>query len=234
MRLFLVAFFFILPSLSFALSGRQWWIPQTRTLKPRQMSFDLQARAPLFKDSTTRGIYSSAWGFNFGLVDYSDFGFEAGVDWTEPSRESVNSALSLNARLSFQRVEKQGWAVAAGIDEYGLEPDYNSFQIVYALFQNRLGEEWEMLLGGYIGSGATLGYGGREANGLLAGLWYLVQGGFGSLGAELMSGRNAFGYLVPGARIEVRDGVFVSLAYALANDRPRYKDFLQVRTSIEF
>lgn len=212
-----------------AASSLDFWIPQAKTLAEREIKFDLEQKFTV--DKTAGSYHRGLWGVSYGLVQWARLAVEAGVDWREPGARTTAAALSAHARLVFNNVRADGWAVAVGIEQLGFHPGENDYNLNHLVFQNILGDDWEMAFGGYSGNSRYLG---TDDKGMIAGFWRIIQNGHGRAGLEWMSGNSELGYIVPGIKVEIRDGVMGQLAYGFANRRNVVKDWLLMRISILF
>lgn len=219
----------LLSSRAHALSSLDFWIPQAKTLAEREIKFDLEQR--FTADKTAGSYHRGLWGLSYGIWQWRRLSVEAGLDWREPGARTTAAALSGHARLLFNNVQTDGWAVAVGIDQLGFHPGENDYNLNHLVFQNILGDNWEMAFGGWSGNSTFLR---GDDKGMLAGFWRFIQNGHGRMGLEWMSGNSELGYIVPGIKVEIRDGVMGQLAYGFANRRNIVKDWLLMRISILF
>ncbi|MEQ1878528.1 MAG: hypothetical protein ABL958_17940 [Bdellovibrionia bacterium] len=219
----------IFPSNARALSTLDFWIPQGRTLVPGELKFDIEQRMTV--DKSGGAYHRGLWGFGYGLFQWGRFTTEIGLDWREPTFTTGAAALAAHARLVFNNVVEDGWAIGVGIDQLGFHPGQNDYNVNHLVFHNLIGEEWEMAFGGFSGNSTFLA---GDDKGMFVGLWTLIQSGHGRAGVEWMSGNSEFGYFVPGLKVEIREGVMGYLAYGFANRKNFVKDWLLLRVSILF
>jgi hypothetical protein len=205
-----------------------YWIPQTGTLIPGEVKFDLGLLQTL--DKSTSGGHRSYWGFSFGAWEWEKISTEVGFDWHEPTNDTALHAISTHGKVAYQQVEEDGWALAAGFDHFALRAGYYDYNLYYVAFQNKFGPEWTTQIGGYAGNEPRI----RTSSGVLVGVWRKIQSGEGDLGLEWMSGQGQLGYLTPGIRLAVRDGVEGVISYGLSGQRDQHLDLLQIRVSIYF
>jgi hypothetical protein len=229
-RLLIFTIFYLLSTNAQAAATHLFWIPQALTLETNEIAFDLQNQFTADKSATTP-FHRSLWGASMGLVNWGRFKFEAGLDWREPTAVSIASAISAHGRLVFNNVQEDGWAVGIGVDQFGFHAGVNDLNLNHVVFQNLLGEEWEMAFGGYAGNSTYLR---GDDKGMFLGLWRRIQNDRGQAGVEWTSGNSELGYLVPGLKVEIRDGVMGYLAYGAANRRNVLKDWILMRISVLF
>jgi hypothetical protein len=221
--------FFLFAAKAQAYSTHDFWIPQAKTLEQGEIKFDTEQRFTVDKSAGT--FSSSLWGVSGGILHWGRFKFEAGLDWREPNTTTTASALSAHARVVFNNVQEDGWAVGVGIDQLGFHPGRNDYNVNHLVFQNLLGDDWEMAFGGYAGNATFLR---SDDKGMFFGFWRFIQNGHGQFGLEWMSGNSELGFIVPGIKVEIRDGVVGELAYGFANRRNIVKDWALVRIAILF
>ncbi|MGE3975745.1 MAG: hypothetical protein AB7F59_14565 [Bdellovibrionales bacterium] len=211
-----------------AIPSQDYWIPQTRTLVKGEVKFDLGVYQTV--DKSTAGGHQSIWGLSTGVWESNDFSAELGFDWNEPTYDTALHAISTHGKLAYQQVDTHGWAVAFGFDHFAMRAGYYDYNVYYLAFQNKLGSEWITEIGGFAGNEPRI----RTASGAFVGAWKRIQEGEGSIGIEWMSGQGRLGYLTPGIRMNIRDGVEGVLSYGISGQRDQHLDLLQTRISVYF
>jgi len=225
---FVVLLVLTLPQKAFSIPTQSYWIPQTRTLVEGEVKFDLAVLQTL--DKSTSGGHRSVWGISSGIWDWNNFSAEVGLDWNEPTYDTAMHAISTHGKLAYKQIDVDIWAVAIGFDHFALREGYYDYNMYYLVFQNRIGDDWITELGGYAGNELRL----RTSSGVLVGVWKRIQDGEGDMGVEWMSGQGQLGYLMPGVRVQIRDGVEGVVSYGFAGQRDQHRDILQLRISIYF
>jgi hypothetical protein len=223
--------FLIIPTKALALSTHNFWVPLAQTLEKDEVAFDLRQQFSMDKSPGGSSFHQGLWGISRGLLNVGRIRLEAGIDWREPAVVSVASALSAHGRVALNSVQEDGWSVAIGVDQFGFHAGVNDLNLNHVVFQNMLGADWEMAFGGFAGNSTFLR---GDDKGMFTGLWRHIQKDHGLAGIEWMSGNSSLGYLVPGLKVEIRDGVMGYLAYGAANRRNILKDWIQMRISILF
>jgi hypothetical protein len=227
---------------SVALSTKDFWIPQTKTLEYNQFRFDLNATGTLIKSSQVSSANSnklnSNWsaGLSYGLISNENMGAEIGVDWSEPSTEDYSEALLFNARVRALSIEDDGFSVAIGIESLGFKPAVSDFNIIHLVFENRFWQNWIGVLGGYAGSSSTLldDQGASDPRGFLLGVRRVSPDKKEILGLEYQSGKNRFGYLTAGASFELKKDVFGTVLVGTPNNRNLLRDILGFKLAVLF
>lgn len=211
-----------------ALATKGYWIQRTATLNYNEIKYDLQVQQGPEKGLPNQN--ATSMGVEGGLIEWNKFYVEAGGDWLEPTTGDILYGIVANVKFSYQNVALDGWAVSLGAENFALSPGQHDDNIIYTVFEASVGPEWTLAMGGYTGHEARL----LTATGAMVGAWYKIQSGKGDVGLEWMSGQSKLGYVVPGIRLSVRDGVEAILAYGIAGDRETYRDLFLTRITVYF
>lgn len=213
-------------------------IPQTRTLQKGQVQFSVDRQAVLQKkkDDLAGAGHASTLGSSFGLWQSGSIAAEGGIDWSEPAVESVVNAIFGHLRFRIHDLEEDGWSFAFGVEKFGVISNKNDYNILYAMMQNRIGEDWYIGLGGYAGNSKFLvdHEGKSDAQGFSAGLWRQIQQGHGRMGLEFQSGRSSLGAIALGMTLELSESVYGNVSYAIANNQNLMRDWLLARLTVDF
>jgi hypothetical protein len=211
-----------------AFSSRGYWVPRTRSLSFNEIKYDLQIQQSPEKGKPNQN--ATAVGVEGGIVEYDKIFVEAGVDWLEPTEDDLLYGVVGNAKVTYQKLSVDGWAVSVGAEGFAVREGQHDDDLVYTVAEAEISSDWVAAMGGYAGREARL----KTSSGVLAGLWHKLQMGYGDVGVEWMSGQGKLGYIFPGVRAQVRDGFEAVLAYGIAGDRELYRDSFLARMTVYF
>ncbi len=223
---------------SFAMHRNDSWIPQTRTLDEGvfQVSLDRHAQVQKKKEDPIGMGHESTLGTSYGIWQKDIVGVEGGLDWIEPAAEQVVQGVFAHVRIRVSDVEKDGWAVATGIERMGFVANKNDVNMMYVTMQNRFADRWFAGVGGYSGSSRFLvDHNGKEdSKGVFLGIWRQIQKGRGRLNFEHQAGASFVGVSSLGMTLELADGIHGTVCYALSNNQKLVRDFMLAKISVDF
>ncbi len=223
-----IGVFFLGIGPAFAYPSKGYWIPRSQTLANGEIRYDLQVQQGPEKGKPNQN--ATAMGLETGILQWGKLTAEAGADWVEPTTDDVSNGITGNLKLSFQNVTEHGWAISVGAMDFAFRDGQHDNNLIYSVIEASVGPDWSVEMGGYTGQESRI----RTASGAMVGIWRKIQGGAGDFGIEWMSGQGKLGYVVPGLRVEVRDGFEAILGYAIAGNRETFRNLFLTRLMVYF
>jgi hypothetical protein len=224
----IAALFLLLTSQAMALPSKGYWIPRTHTMAFGEIKYDLQIQQGPEKGTPNQNV--TQVGFLGGFVEWEKFYVEAGGDWIEPTQDDLLYGIIGNAKITYQDVNTDGWAISLGVSDFPIRPGQHDDNLIYTVAEAQITPDWKVAMGGFTGQEERI----KTSSGAIVGIWRKIQMGAGDIGVEWMSGQGKYGYIVPGIRAEVRDGFEAVLAYAIAADRDTYRNLFLTRLMVYF
>lgn len=225
-----ISFAFSLLTFCFAHAypSKGYWIHRTTTLAQGEIKYDLQVQQGPEKGKPNQN--TTATGLENGFLDWNNLHAEGGVDWVEPTTDDIAYGIVGNIKLSYQNLFTEGLSLAVGASDFAVREGQNDNNIIYTVLEANIGETWQVAMGGFAGNERNI----RSSSGAMVGVWKRIQQGSGDVGLEWMSGQGKLGYIVPGVRVEVRDGFEAIISYAIAGNRETFRNLLLTRLTVYF
>ncbi len=215
-------------STAHAYPTKGYWIPRAGTLAQGEIKFDMQVQQGAEKGKPNQN--ATVIGLENGILDWNNLHAEFGVDWVEPTTDDINHGIVGNFKASYQNLFTEGLTLAVGASDFAVRSGQNDNNIVYSVLEANIGETWIVAMGGFAGNEQLI----RSSSGAVVGVWKRIQQGTGDMGVEWMSGQGKLGYIVPGLRVEVRDGFEAIISYAIAGNRETFRNLFLARMTVYF
>ena len=210
-----------------------FWIPSPESMDISNLRLDLQPEFVLAKESGQQNHYASV-GAALGIWKHEVFKAEFNLDYSEPIGTKLVDSLQLGAKLSYLLNWEAVPQLGLGIRNFSFGADGN-YQVMYLVTDIHLLPSQVMRLGLFNGKEKLLvDSSGEESNyGLMLAYFYPLQGDWGKLGAEWISGKNPFSYLWLGTHFRFSESADTVIAYGIPNDNS-YKQRLMFKVSLYY